>query len=126
MPRPIRLPPKRFDRLMEAGLLAPAAWRRLCSRPLALFGSVFSHVDVEHISGNLAALRACRTAEAWLGSPARRAPRRPCTRHSGASSRRRSDFIVFFHYDAELDAAIRLVIAPVVQARKRALTAEAE
>ena len=25
-------------------------------------------MDVEHISGNLAALRACRTAEAWLGS----------------------------------------------------------
>ena len=59
---------KRFDRLMEAGFLAPAAWRRLRSRPLALFGSAFSHVDVEHISVNLAALRACRTAEAWLGS----------------------------------------------------------
>ena len=59
---------RRFDRLMEAGFLAPAAWRRLRSRPLALFGSVFSHVDVEHISGNLAALRACRTAESWLGS----------------------------------------------------------
>lgn len=59
---------KRFDRLMEAGFLAPAAWRRLRSRPLALFGSVFSHVDVEHISGNLAALRSCGMAEAWLGS----------------------------------------------------------
>ena len=59
-----------FAGLMELGFLAPAGWPKLRSRPVALFGSTFSHIDFDHISGNLLALRLCDAAEVLLG-PAR-------------------------------------------------------
>ena len=51
---------KRFEGIMEGNFLAPSAWRKLRSRPLACFGSVFSHMNLDHISANLGALRMCR------------------------------------------------------------------
>ena len=58
----------KFEGLMEGNFLAPAAWPKLRSRPLALFGSVFSHADFDHISANLGALHLCRETESWLGT----------------------------------------------------------
>ena len=59
-----------FEGLMEHGFLAPSGWPKLRARPVALFGSAFSHIDLDHISSNLLALRMCNAAEGWLG-PAR-------------------------------------------------------
>jgi membrane associated rhomboid family serine protease len=59
---------KRVGQYMEGAFLAPSAWRRMRARPMALFGSAFSHIDVDHISGNLVALRMCGVAETWLGT----------------------------------------------------------
>ena len=59
---------RKLGALMEGGFLAPAAWHKLRARPVALFGSVFSHQGFEHISGNLMTLRMCHEAEAWLGT----------------------------------------------------------
>ena len=60
---------KRFQGLMERTFLAPpGGWRRLRLQPFALFGSVFSHMSIDHISGNLGALQMCHEAEEWLGT----------------------------------------------------------
>jgi membrane associated rhomboid family serine protease len=54
---------------MERTFLAPpGGWRRLRLQPFALFGSVFSHMSIDHISGNLGALQMCHEAEEWLGT----------------------------------------------------------
>lgn len=60
---------RKFDTFMLNTFLAPAVWRKLRSRPLALFGSAFSHIDVEHLTGNLSMLAwAAHQAETWLGT----------------------------------------------------------
>jgi membrane associated rhomboid family serine protease len=60
---------KRFQGLMERTFLAPpGGWRRLRLQPFALFGSVFSHMSIDHISSNLGALQMCHEAEEWLGT----------------------------------------------------------
>ena len=60
---------KRFERLMKGTFLAPpGGWRRLRSQPFALFGSVFSHMSIDHIVGNLGTLQMCHEAEEWLGT----------------------------------------------------------
>jgi membrane associated rhomboid family serine protease len=57
-----------YTHFMKSTFLAPLKWSKLRSRPLALFGSVFSHMDLEHISGNMAMLSLCSEAESWLGT----------------------------------------------------------
>ena len=60
---------KRFQGLMERTFLAPpGGWRRMRLQPFALFGSVFSHMSIDHIMGNLGALQMCHEAEEWLGT----------------------------------------------------------
>lgn len=60
---------KRFQALMERTFLAPpGGWRRLRLQPFALFGSVFSHMSIDHISSNLGVLQMCHEAEEWLGT----------------------------------------------------------
>jgi membrane associated rhomboid family serine protease len=60
---------KRFQGLMERTFLAPpGGWRRMRLQPFALFGSVFSHMSIDHISGNLGVLQMCHEAEEWLGT----------------------------------------------------------
>ena len=60
---------ERFQGLMERTFLAPpGGWRRLRLQPFALFGSVFSHMSIDHILGNLGFLQMCHEAEEWLGT----------------------------------------------------------
>ena len=61
---------KQLEGIMHGSFLAPSSWPKLRSRPFALFGSAFSHIDKGHISGNLVALRMCHEAETWLGTKA--------------------------------------------------------
>jgi membrane associated rhomboid family serine protease len=54
---------------MERTFLAPpGGWRRLRLQPFVLYGSVFSHMSIDHIMGNLGALQMCHEAEEWLGT----------------------------------------------------------
>ena len=60
---------ERFQGLMERTFLAPpGGWRRLRLQPFALFWSVFSHMSIDHILGNLGFLQMCHEAEEWLGT----------------------------------------------------------
>ena len=45
-------------------------WPKLRSQPLSLFGSMFSHMSIEHILGNLGALQVASETEEWLGTNA--------------------------------------------------------
>ena len=59
----------RCEAFMEAKFLTPNVWRKLRTKPIALFGGVFSHMDVEHILANYCALQRCGPlAESVLGT----------------------------------------------------------
>ena len=57
-----------FNRILCRNLLFPSSWYKLQNRKLSVFGSMFSHQSVDHISSNLGAVYILREAETWLGT----------------------------------------------------------
>ena len=68
MPQGITIALNQLEGLLEQNFLSPSLWPKLLSRPLALFGSAFSHMDVDHILANLGTLHMIRETEHWLGT----------------------------------------------------------
>ena len=69
MPQTVEAIFKRATIFLRRNFLVPSSWVELCSRPFALFGSIFSHVEINHILANLGTLHLVREAEEWMGTP---------------------------------------------------------